>query len=63
MDYSTGAFCAKSKETFQSAILNWFQDLTNAKCSAKLKVGKMLNTDDNNGATELSLQHDMAYRL
>ena len=23
----------------------------------------MLNTDDNNGATELALQHDMAYRL
>ncbi len=29
----------------------------------KLRDSKMLNTDDNNGATELSLQHDMAYRL
>ena len=47
----------------RSVILNSFQDLTYAKCSAKLKVGKMLNTDDNNCAPELSLQHDMAYRL
>ena len=49
--------------TCQTVILNWFQDLTYAKCSAKLKAGKMLNTDDNNGAPELALQHDMAYRL
>ncbi len=49
--------------TCQTVILNWFQDLTDAKCSAKLKAGKMLNTDDNNGAPELALQHDMAYGL
>ena len=47
----------------QSVILNWFQDLTDAKGSTKLQVGKMLNTDDNNSATELSLQHDMVYGL
>ena len=43
--------------------LNSFQGLTDVKCSTKLQDSKMLNTDDNNGATELSLQHDMAYRL
>ena len=53
----------QSIETVQTVILNWFQDLTNAKCSAKLKVGKMLSTDDNNGAPELALQHDKAYRF
>ena len=53
----------QSIETFQSVILNWFQDLTDAKCSAKHKVGKMLNMDDNSGALELALQHDMAYGL
>ena len=53
----------QSIEAFPSVVLNWFQDLTNAKCSVKLKIGKMLNTDDNNGAPELALQHDKAYRF
>ena len=58
-----GTRARQSIETSQIVILNWFQDLTDAKCSEKLKVGKMLNTDDNNGATELALQHDMVYGL